>query len=153
MHLSYITQYTILNRNGHISVLNCALWDMFRCVVGFVKLIYWSKVSRPCDKWLRRTTHVEMALVGCFLNALLYSGSIFSSRWLCLVSSWWSESLFLWFYIISSLERCLRDIIIKLCCYVIQSTRSLEGSQRPSGWRQVSPGRWLPEGDLEDRIA
>ena len=28
MHLSYIPQYTIQNRNVHISVLNGALWDI-----------------------------------------------------------------------------------------------------------------------------
>ena len=39
--------------------------------------------------------------------------------------------------------------IIKLCCYVIRSARSPKGSQRPPGWQQVSPGRWLPEGDLD----
>ena len=38
--------------------------------------------------------------------------------------------------------------MIKLCCYVIRSTRSPEGSPRPPG----SPGRGLPEGDLVDRI-
>ena len=36
--------------------------------------------------------------------------------------------------------------IIKLCCYVIRSTRSPEGSQRPPGWPQVSPGRLTPRG-------
>ena len=31
---------------------------------------------------------------------------------------------------------------------MIRSTRSPEGSSRPPGWLQVSPGRRLPEGDL-----
>ena len=44
------------------------------------------------------------------------------------------------------------DLIIKLCCYVIRSTRHPEGSQRPPGWLQVSPGRWLPKGCLVDHI-
>ena len=42
------------------------------------------------------------------------------------------------------------DIIIKLCCDMIRSTRSPEGSQRPRGWPQVSPRRWLPKGDPVD---
>ena len=44
------------------------------------------------------------------------------------------------------------DIITKLCCYVIRSTKSPEGSQRPPCSPQVSPGRWIAEGDLVDRI-
>ena len=35
-------------------------------------------------------------------------------------------------------------IIIKLCCYVIRSTRSPEGSPRPPGWPQVSPAADSP---------
>ena len=34
MHLSYIPQYTIQNRNVHISVLNGALWDMWQVHCG-----------------------------------------------------------------------------------------------------------------------
>ena len=42
--------------------------------------------------------------------------------------------------------------IIKLCCYVIRSTRSPEWIPRPRSWPQVSPGCGLPKGDLVDRI-
>ena len=42
----------------------------------------------------------------------------------------------------------MTNAIIKLCCYVIRSTRSPEGSPQPPG----SPSRGLPEGDLVDRI-
>ena len=55
MHLPHIPQYTIQNRNVHISVMNRVLWDMrlmhcgicktgvchtFGCIVGFVRLVY-----------------------------------------------------------------------------------------------------------------
>ena len=33
---------------------------------------------------------------------------------------------------------------------MIRSTRPPEGSQRPPGWLQVSPGHWLPEGGMVD---
>ena len=36
VHLSHIPQCTIQNRNVHISVLNGALWDRDRCIVGIV---------------------------------------------------------------------------------------------------------------------
>ena len=39
MHLSHIPQYTIQNRNVHISVLNGALWDMGQ-VTGFVNSVF-----------------------------------------------------------------------------------------------------------------
>ena len=42
MHLFHIPQYTIQNRNVHISVLNGALWDMGQVHCGICKLGQWS---------------------------------------------------------------------------------------------------------------
>ena len=39
MHLSHIPQYTIQNRNVHISVLNGALWDMKQVHCGICELL------------------------------------------------------------------------------------------------------------------
>ena len=38
MHLSHIPQFTIQNRNVHISVLNGALWDMGQVHCGICEL-------------------------------------------------------------------------------------------------------------------
>ena len=38
VHLSYIPQYTIQNRNVHISVLNGALWDMGQVYCGICEI-------------------------------------------------------------------------------------------------------------------
>ena len=46
LHLSHIPQYTIQNRHVHISVLNCALWDMGQAHCGICE--FWSIVN---DEW------------------------------------------------------------------------------------------------------
>ena len=38
MHLSHIPQYTIQNRNAHISVLNAVLWDMEYALCGICEI-------------------------------------------------------------------------------------------------------------------
>ena len=46
LHLSHIPQCTIQNRHVHISVLNCALWDMGQAHCGICE--FWSIVN---DEW------------------------------------------------------------------------------------------------------
>ena len=53
MHLSHIQQYTTLEQKcAHFcsKVVYCAIWD--RCIVGFVRLIYWfSILQHRLGKW------------------------------------------------------------------------------------------------------
>ena len=41
--ISHIPQYIIQNRNVHIPMMPCGIWN--RCIVGCVNLVYWQKVN------------------------------------------------------------------------------------------------------------
>ena len=45
MHLLHIPQYTIQNRNVHISVLNGVLWDMKQVHCGVCEIAYWMIIT------------------------------------------------------------------------------------------------------------
>ena len=51
MHLFHIPQYTIQNRNGHISVLNGVLWDIEQVHSGIYEIgpFDTSRHITPCD--------------------------------------------------------------------------------------------------------
>ena len=51
MHLFHIPQYTIQNRNVHISVLTCELWEMeyVHCGICYIGLLAHWAITKPQD--------------------------------------------------------------------------------------------------------
>ena len=69
MHLSHISQYTIQNRNVHISVLNCLLWDMGQlhggiCETGLFTMMSWYNQEMS----LFRFVHLRFCVVESIPN-------------------------------------------------------------------------------------
>ena len=59
MHQSGISQCTIQNRNVYIFVLNGTLWNMDRCIVGFVNKFHWDRPNSQIAQCTNPISHNE----------------------------------------------------------------------------------------------
>ena len=69
--------------------------------------------------------------------ALLADAQVCDKAWLCGWVGWHDTDLYSTQW--APLRMGCSDVIIKLGCYMIRSTRPPMGSQRPLGWPQVTP--------------
>ena len=57
MHQSGISQCTIQNRNVYIFVLNGTLWNMDRCIVGFMNKFHWNRPNSQIAQCTNPISH------------------------------------------------------------------------------------------------
>ena len=86
MHLSHIPQRTIQNRNGHISVLNGALWDMWQvgcwiCAFGHFFVVRQKLVLRCWISWWRHQMETISTLLPLCDENPLVTGSPHKGQW------------------------------------------------------------------------